>query len=163
MITHLRMEESAASPMMMTMRILIQGRWGDKFDNLRGKGKEKLKPFTLEIVSRFLSFQNLVQICEGIRFSVYIQSSLSGHSRKRTALFTATLTKPRVNSSSYKLCIYTFPQAASASCGHFFCFPWVFEYRCFDCSKFYYYRITQYRTILNVFVRVFHKGVFFLA
>ena len=31
----------------------------------------------------------------------------------------AALTKLCLNSSSYKLCIYTFPKAASSSCGHF--------------------------------------------
>ena len=40
----------------------------------------------------------------------YSRRSLSGHScGKQTALLTAALTKPRLNSSSYKLCIYTFP------------------------------------------------------
>ena len=39
---------------------------------------------------------------------VYSRSSLSGRSRKRTALLMAALTKSRLNSSPYKLCIYTF-------------------------------------------------------
>ena len=34
----------------------------------------------------------------------YSRKSLSGHSRKRTVLLTVTLTKPHLNSSSYKLC-----------------------------------------------------------
>ena len=41
-----------------------------------------------------------------------IQSKLSDRtlvSRKQTALLTAASTKPRLNSNSYKLCIYTFP------------------------------------------------------
>ena len=55
------------------------------------------------------------------------RSSLSGNSRKRTAVLTAALTKPRLNSSSNKLCIYTFrkrpaPDAdtfsASRGCPH---------------------------------------------
>ena len=46
---------------------------------------------------------------------------------------TATLTKPRLNSSPYKLCIYTFPYAASSGYGHFFCFPRVSTCGSFDC------------------------------
>ena len=49
-------------------------------------------------------------------------------------LYLATLTKPRLNSSSYKLCIYTFSLTAISSCGHFFCFPKVSAYGSFDCS-----------------------------
>ena len=56
-------------------------------------------------------------------YAKYSQSSLSGHSCKRTALLTAALTKPRLNSSWYKLCIYTFSQVAGSSFGHFLLLP----------------------------------------
>ena len=39
----------------------------------------------------------------------YSGSSPNGHSRKRTALLTATFTKPRFSELPYNLCIFSFP------------------------------------------------------
>ena len=39
----------------------------------------------------------------------YSGSSPNGHSRKRTALLTATFTKLRFSQLPYKLCIFSFP------------------------------------------------------
>ena len=38
----------------------------------------------------------------------YSESSPNGHSRKRTALLTATFTQPRFSQLPYKLCIFSF-------------------------------------------------------
>ena len=64
-----------------------------------------------------------VTILDG--FGLYSRSSLSSLSRKRTALLTAALTKPR---------IYTFPLVSGQLLlRHFFCFPRVSAYGSVNC------------------------------
>ena len=45
---------------------------------------------------QYIQFSNLIGYQQNVTFS-------------RSSRLTAALTKPRLNSSSYKLCIYTFP------------------------------------------------------
>ena len=61
-------------------------------------------------------------------------STPNGHSRKRTALITSAFTKPLFSELPYKLCIFTFPQAAaSSSYGHLFRVPRMSTYESFHC------------------------------
>ena len=68
--------------------------------------------------------------------SLYVNkgSTPNGHSRKRTALITSAFTKPLFSELPYKLCIFTFPQAAaSSSYGHLFRVPRMSTYESFHC------------------------------
>ena len=61
-------------------------------------------------------------------------STPNRHSRKRTALITSAFTKPLFSELPYKLCIFTFPQAAaSSSYGHLFRVPRMSTNQSFHC------------------------------
>ena len=73
-----------------------------------------------------------------MRLVRYSGSSPYGRCRKRTALLTAAFTKPPFSQLPNKLCIFTFPQAASFSYGHLFRVPRVSAHESFHCISYFF-------------------------
>ena len=91
----------------------------------------------------------------------YSGSSLNGHSRKRKALLTAAVTKTRLFQLSHKLCIFTFPQAASSSYRHLFRVPRVSAYESFHCTFICLERFFLFQCGIFFFTRYFLARIVF--